>query len=835
MRITGKSIRLKAFAAVSITLVLLLNACALVQTPAMNTGSVSPTTNVVQVGVKDAAVKTELRFTATLPVPLETDQSLALEILDEVTGLALNPQRHKMDKIADNLYSLKLSFVLGSVVKYRYVREGAATAFEYNSLGKQVRYRLFKADNPATINDLIIAWNNLPFSGGYGRIIGRVLESGTDIPITGSLVTAGGQSTQTASDGSFIIDRLPPGIHNVVVYSLDGTHTVFQQEAEVAPDSATPADIRVSTNQNVEVTFVVQPPEGSLVGIPIRLVGNTYPLGNTFADLKGGMSVLASRAPLLRLREDGKYEITLTLPVGFDLRYKYTVGDGFWNAERTSAGNFQTRQLIIPATPVTIEETIETWSTAQKGAITFRVTVPESTPPTDTISIQFNPFGWTEPIPMWPLGNHQWLYILYSPLDLIGQTAYRFCRNEQCGIADDIQTKGIEGVGNLFTPSSDPQVLRSDVTEWQWTMQATEPITVPSGDIPSKSDTFMTAVEFSADYHPSWQPYFPQAFNNVRQLASKWVILNPTWHFAEANPPILAPITGVDPSWYDLSQEISLATQKGLNVAIHPVTAYYQPSMIWWADAARDSNWWQTWFDRYETFILNHADLAARSGVKILIIGDENISPALPGGLLVDGNTSGVPGDADVRWRSLIAKVRERYQGRLGWYLVSPAGLQNPPAFLSDVDDIFVLVTDPLAEGDQPNENALKASAKKIVETNLLTLRDRFDKSLHVGISYPSAVGAASGCVKSGDACLPRLVLEQAGVDIATLQPDGRIQAQIYNSILQVVSESEWVAGVFTSGFFPPVGIADLSVSVHGKPASDVIWFWFDHFNPAGE
>ena len=71
-----------------------------------------------------------------------------LELLDEVTGLALNPQRYAMTAENPTTYSLKLSVSVGSVLKYRYIQEGKQTAIEYNSIGKQVRYRLYNAISP---------------------------------------------------------------------------------------------------------------------------------------------------------------------------------------------------------------------------------------------------------------------------------------------------------------------------------------------------------------------------------------------------------------------------------------------------------------------------------------------------------------------------------------------------------------------------------------------------------------------------------------------------------------------------------------------------------------
>jgi hypothetical protein len=778
----------------------------------------------------------EVEFTAVISAPFEQEQTLTLEILDEVTGLALNPQRYQMQPVNATTYSLKLPVQIGSVIKYRYIRESSGVpVYEYNSIGRQVRYRMAYVTNSSQIHDMVIAWNTQPYQGPYGRIQGKVINSDTGVPVPASMVTVAGQDTLTTSDGSFLVDRIPPGIHNLVVYSLDGSYSVFQQEAEVAVDSATPANILVSLADTVQVTFVVQPPDGSPIGIPIRILGNIYPLGNTFADLRGGISGIASRAPLLKLRDDGKYEITLQLPVGLDLRYKYTLGDGFWNAERTDAGAFRLRQLIVSSDVKKVEETITTWSTPGKSPITFKVTVPASTPSGDTVSIQFNPYGWTEPLPMWPLGSNRWLYVLYGPLDLIGESAYRYCRNEQCGSVDDEKTKGPDAAGKPFKPSADTQVFEDQVREWTWSAPPGEVITVPSGDIPAKPAGFTTAVELSSDYHPSWQPYYPQAFQEIARSKAGTVIISPSWHFYTANPPTLGIVPGVDPSWYDLSQMIVQARQQNLQIAIHPTTAFYQPSALWWAEAARDSNWWQSWFDRYEAFILNHADLAEQSGTDVLILGEENILPALPGGTLIGGAASGVPGIAEARWRDIIKHVRSRYKGKIGWYLNYKAGATAIPAFVSEVDQIYVVLSENLSDSDIPTPQELAEKANSLINTDLRGLVGQVNKPVILGIAYPSVKGSASGCIRSSDACLPAAVFAQGGLDIPSVEIDPRLQADIYNAILQAVSQSDWLSGVFSVGYFPPVAIVDQSISVRAKPAGDVMWFWFDKFTSSNQ
>lgn len=774
----------------------------------------------------------EVDFRVALPAKIPNKQKLSFEVLDEVTGLALNSSRYEMTRVDDLHYKIKLPFTPGSVIKYRYIREGGATAIEYTSLGHQVRYRIDYVQNPGVVEDIVSAWNDTSYKGSFGRIQGQVVDGGRNTPVVGSLVSAGGQQTITASDGSFLLDGLPAGKHNLVVYSLDGSYPTFQQEAVVAASAATQVPIRLAPVQYVKVTFNVKAPDEVPEGIPIRLVGNTYPLGNTFSDLRGGISTIASRAPLLRYLKDRIYSFTIKMPVGLDLRYKYSLGDGFWNAERDNEGNFKVRQMIIPNQDLTINEQIETFTTAGYGPITFSAAIAAPLGKDESLSIQFNPYGWTEPIPMWKMSENRWVYILYSPLDsnVINGATYRYCKNDQCGKADVDSTFGQDVAGNPFKPAKDPQIIKDTIKRWAWTPDSRPTITVTSRAISPKPEGFITGVELTPDYHPSWLAYTPAAFQNIHDMGAGWTILSPTWHFTSATPPVLTQIPGIDSSTYDLSQMALQAHQKGLHIAIHPTVSYYQPASLWWQGAARDANWWQSWFDRYTTFILDHADIATQVGADALVLGDESIAPALPNGVLLDGTSSGVPGDASQRWSALIAAVRSHFKGQIIWRMNYPSETSAIPAFVDEVDQIYIVLNGTLTNAENLTPDDLRNSIAHLLHNDLLSIRDQHPKPTILGIAYPSSTGAASGCVRNGDTCLPFSVFQQAGLDIQSATVDLGEQADIYNAVFEALDGNTWIKGVIADGYYPPVALMDKSISIRGKPAADVVWFWFNRY-----
>ena len=418
------------------------------------------------------------------------------------------------------------------------------------------------------------------------------------------------------------------------------------REPALAAGSTTPADLQLQPAPLVELHFEVSVPEGTVPAVPLRLSGNLYQLGNTFATLSGGVSTLASRLPVLRLEPDGTYILDVLLPAGADVRYLYTLGDGFWNAERDADGEYNLRQIIVPESDTTIKDSILSWGAGTNGPITFDITVPANTPASDYVSIQFKPlFGWTEPIPMWSLGGNRWAFMLFSPLDNLGTLSYRFCRNDQCSAADDVRTAGPGAAGFTVVPKPESQIINDEVPAWTWLGDLEGQTAFPRPEVVAREPGFLAGVELATYFHPSYLALTDNTLASIQELGANWVVLSPTWSYVRQVPPVLEAVSGKDPSWMDVSTEIQAAKERGLNIALYPMPSFSVRLSDWWAAAPRDFPWWQNWFERYRAFVLNFADLAARTDASALILGGGWLSPALPNGVLPDGNPSGVPED----------------------------------------------------------------------------------------------------------------------------------------------------------------------------------------------
>ncbi|HEY5984412.1 MAG TPA: carboxypeptidase regulatory-like domain-containing protein [Anaerolineales bacterium] len=764
-------------------------------------------------------------FYASLPEPLAGGETLGLALLDEVTGLSLNAQVFPMQAVDATTYSATLALPFRSVIKYRYVRLGTSQVLEDSALDGPIRYRLYFAAGPSQVRDVISGWSDRPNARETGSIQGRVLNADTGAPIPDVLVTAAGQRAFTDSAGRFDLQGIVTGQSNLVAYAIDGTYEPFQQGATVASGLSTAAEIKLNAAPLVRITFTTSAPN-DIQGVPIRIAGNLVELGNTYADLQGGVSTVAERMPVMAIQSDGRYSVTVTLPAGAYVEYKYTLGDGFWNAEHTSTGAFKLRQLVVPNQDSTIQDAVETWNAGTSAPILFEVVAAANTPTTDIISIQLSSYGWTEPMPMWPMGENRWLYKLYGPISTVGDLHYRYCRSGQCGSADDIATAGMNAQGRAVATSLVAQDIQDSVTEWAW-LADTEPGTLVGSDITARAGSFVAGVELQAGFRPNWSYYNPQTVQSVQALGANWIVYTPGWTYAGSSPLVFGPAPESDPLWLDSTIMISQARAANLNVALFPSAHFAATQHAFWSGAPRDAAWWQNWFEHYRAFAVHHADLAQAAGAQALVLGGDWLTPALPGGVLSDGSSSGVPSDAALRWQAILAEVRQHFMGKIWWALPLSAGAPQPPLdFLSAADGLYVLWTEPLALEEGASKADLANRAGQLLDTEVAPLAALANKPVMLAIAYPSAQGVKSGCLNAGGQCRGWEDLNQPN-NLGSLNLDLDSQAEIYDAILNAVNARSYVNGMISRGFYPPTLLKDTSASVHGKPAADLLWYWF--------
>jgi hypothetical protein len=779
----------------------------------------------------------EVTFYVQVPANTPDGEIIYLSILDEVTGLGVNADAHPLEAAIgeENVdqgltYKTTLTVPLNSIIKYRYTRQNQYAVIEHTQADEQVRYRLAVVNNPLEIRDVVSKWSDTSYYWPEpGRISGKITDSQTAEPVPGMLVAAGGAQAFTTADGSFMLPGLPPGVHNLVVFAADGAYQEIQQGAEVASQANTEANLSIIHRDFVDVTFLVTVP----IGTPensVRLAGNLYQLGNTFGNLPGGMNTIPARMPRLTNAGDNRYGIILSLPVGAEILYKYSLGDGFWNAEHAEDGSFVIRRMIVPDHATQVDDQVLTWKSSTKDSITFDLWTPDYTPPGEAIYIQFNPYGWTTPLPMTELAPNHWVFILFSPFNVISDLSYRYCRQAECGTADDAATAGLD-TGRLVTPSAEPQYIADTVESWSWLEEEISWDPIPLPPITARGEDFLTGVELMPGSKADDSAQIISSIPAVASLNPGWIFLTPTWTFTHQIPPVIEPNPNQDPLWLDLADMTRAASSAGLKVALDPQPHFPQSSDAWWESASRDFGWWNSWFDQYRTFAVHFAEAAEKQGVDMLVLGGDWLQPALPGGKLTSGEPSGVPADAEMRWSEILQDVDSRFSGTIAWVVTLPQR-DRPPAYLEYVDQVHINWNPslPTAEDASLEEfsTAALASLDGKVNPFWADWLKADDKLLVLRLAYPSVQGWSPDCdAESGAVCHQLSDFASPAPSIPDLERDYTQQAKAYTALISAAVSKNWVSGIVSEGYYAPVILHDKSISIHGKPSEVVVSQWY--------
>lgn len=783
-----------------------------------------------------AAELVEVAFYVQVPANTPGEDTIYLSLLDEVTGLGVNATAHPLEPVRGGdqpdqgmIYTTTLTIPQHAVLKYRYTRRNQYAVIEHTQIDEQVRYRLARIENPQEIRDVVSKWSDTAYDWPEpGRISGVISNGETGEPLPGMLVCAGGVQAFTTASGSYMLPGLPPGIHNLVVYAPDGSFQETQQGAEVASQANTEANLSIIPRDFVDVTFVVTVPTGTPEN-SLRLVGNLYQLGNTFGNLPGGMNTIPDRMPSLLAAGDNVYGVIISLPVGAEIRYKYTLGDGFWNAEHDSLGAFHVRRLIVPEQPIQIDDLVVAWEADDKDAITFDLWTPEDTPADEDIYIQLNPYGWTTPLPMTKIADNHWVFILFSPFNILSDISYRYCRQGQCAVAGSSE----DGSSSwIVSPSAEPQYIADQIASWAWLEPSPLADPLPLPNITPREGGFLTGIEIMPASQAGDAYHISSAISNIASQHSGWIILTPTWTFTHQVPPVLEPDPNHDPLWYDLEEMTRNAAYHGLQVAYHPQPQFFRDRDQWWISAPRDFSWWNSWFDQYREFAVHYAEAAERQGAEILILGGDWLSPALPGGKLPTGEPSGVPADAELRWSGILADIRSRYSGIIAWSMSLPED-DRKPAYLELVDAIFLDWNPSLSAGPLPDLEEITSQALESLEGDVYEFwadwLNPAETQLILSIAYPSVSGWQLECADpENQACYDLSAFAAPAPRIDNLAPGFAEQAAAYQAMLSSAAGQEWIAGIISRGYYSQVILHDKSISIHGKPAEDLLWRWFE-------
>lgn len=770
--------------------------------------------------------KIQVLFLADSIKPLKDGETIELTIVDEVTGIPYNQTRLPLEPVSDGhlgTYYVARRSTLVTYLFYKVSPDGTRTP-EVGVDGTPIRYRMYHIGDPTIVRETIAGWaDDLPNLNESGSISGTVVTDELGEPLQDILVSAGGVQAVTDAYGKFTLYPVASGFHTLVAISKSGTYQPAQNLAGVETGRNTPAEFKMTPSPFRDVTFSLTVPENTPSGIPLRLAGNLTQLGNTFADLGGGMSGDPRQMPVLTPNEAGAYLLTISLPIGIDIRYKYTLGDGFWNAEHGLDQSFITHQLILPADSeeLYIVDTVSSWQTSTTEPVWFKAITSQATPPGEQLTLQFKVGDWLPALPMVQVGDNSWAAPLISPHNFSGEIPYRYCREFPCTGDNQAAIESTSQTRIISTDQRQGLIQEDHVEGWAFL----------NADVPSPPEFtvegtiksgFIGGLAITPYYSPTWQPAIldlleanPGGYNHV--------MLSPAWKTANlSGPDLILPSPDKTISNQDLTAEIDAAHQSGLTVSLYPQILAPGDPLAWWdlAETSQESTW-VLWLEQYQSFLYQYAEQAARGQVETFVIGGDWIAPALPIG--DNFETFQQPGNIASLWEETIQGIRDRFPGKIAW-MVDTGVLKDPPAFLSSADLLYIQWSQPVNEGAD-----LPTSSAEWLDQTVKPLQEEFEIPIVLVLAIPSVQGFEGDCIPSpegADSCLAISALVNGPVAENPQSADLMTQADYYHAILSAVSEQTWLDGVITQGYFPAFALHDASASIHGKPAESLFQDW---------
>lgn len=689
-------------------------------------------------------------FRITVPANTPAGSSVNMVFPDMVGGVA--NKTFILTSQGNNVWTTNVPAPIGSLLRYRFQRlSGGQVANEVHADGSAVSYHTALVTGNVTIDEAVAAWSDTPLIADKGRIVGIVRDSSSNQGIPGMIVSAGGQQVVTGFDGEYVLWNLAANANTpVTVFAPDGSSR-SQMSATVPPANGTAfLDFSLNAAKTVKVLFVVALPPDTPQNAVIKMAGSTLQLGETFVAGPGGSSIAPQRQATLARLDDGRFATSLTLFEGIDLRYRYTLGNGALNGELGVDGGPLVRQFIIPGDDeLIVQDQVIIWRKSSNSPVSFSLEVPANTPGTDEVTLQLKLGGlWQNPVAMWHGDGTKWSYTLYNPLDFPGEADYRFCRNYQCGIADDNKTFGPNPASYRFTPTILPELLQNNVTAWQWWAD------VPPGNnapVVASHPGFQTGLELTA-WTTAEQAYVPSALDSARTTSAGWVRIPVVWDAPSANPPLISFDFNRSLHRADLIAAIRAARDRGFKVALYPQMLpaaggqFAGNTGLYFNAGARDAGWWDGWFREYARFLAYAADVATFTGADLLYVGDWTLAPTLPG-------HPSAPADADARWRGVLAAIRhDHFNGPQAFALnfanQSPAFVEaSPPTFTDALDVIDVYYSAAMSALPNAALADLKSGAAAQLDAQVFPIFAQYNKTILITATYPSTDGGAAACI----------------------------------------------------------------------------------------
>lgn len=390
----------------------------------------------------------EVTFQSLVPKGTDVSRGISFTLLDSLTGEEINAKYLLMDQEGDRSFSVTISVVRHSLIRYRYEKGEIDRIREADSAGLAIQNRFYYVDGPGHVaTDIISSWEGQDSGLDVGSVRGHIFNAESNESVENLIINISGQQTRSDQAGNFLIIGLVQGLHNIVVYSETGEYLTFQQGALIAAALETPAEITIHPSQMIKVNFIVNLPKEHVPGVPVFLISDLAPTKGLISN---------------GINSEGQLLFSAEYPAGIDIRYKYSMGDSFWNAEHLANGEYLTRQLVLGENMdgLIIHDGIAIWTAGNSAPIWFEVQNSEAGQ--ERLYIQFKFTDWTPAIQMWGLGDGVFAYKLNSPTNFAAALEYRYCQDSFC-----LNVEDFSDIRNVHGNMERVQYIEDQIKGWK--------------------------------------------------------------------------------------------------------------------------------------------------------------------------------------------------------------------------------------------------------------------------------------------------------------------------------------------------------------------------------
>ncbi len=286
--------------------------------------------------------------------------------------------------------------------------------------------------------------------------------------------------------------------------------------------------------------------------------------------------------------------------------------------------------------------------------------------------------------------------------------------------------------------------------------------------------------------------YYEQLLDEIAESGATDLSLIVRWVQPHIRATTIEPKAGLSAEDAVLEEVIQLARARKLRVFLMPILHLEKRRRGEWRGKIRPSDW-DSWWVSYKRFILHYATLAQRQKVELFAVGSELVSTEAQ----------------QDRWREIIQAIRATYKGQLTY----SANWDHfePVQFWDALDIVGVTAYHELSKEPDPTEENLLRGWLGFRQRLRIWAALQNRHYIFTEIGYPSHTQAAA---RPWD-YTPRGA------------PDTGLQLRCYRAMYKTWQTDERLEGLFLWNWFGVGGAGDRGYSPRGKPAEDVLRYWY--------